>query len=119
MSLRLIVEKLIKLYEEFETFYKKNVFLKLLGSAIVQVKVTDTGECFNIVIGKRLSLENCGLRKENIILTGDFETLKNILDKGSGACYRNHEREGRVKLKACNLKGRVFLSRFKKAVNIV
>ncbi len=119
MSLKPVVEKLLRLYENVKTPRKKSILLKFLGSATVQVNVANTGECFQVIIGENITVEDCSMRKKDVILTGDLETLKSILNSGSGAKYMELEKEGRVKLKSCNFKGRVFISYFKKLINIM
>ncbi|WEU40425.1 MAG: hypothetical protein OdinLCB4_000385 [Candidatus Odinarchaeum yellowstonii] len=118
MSLRFKVEKLIKLYEKIITSYNKSL-PKFLVSATLQVKVIDTGECFNIAIGDNLSVEDGCLREGDAVLSGDFESLKSVLDSGSGSSYIKLEKEGRVKFQACNFKGRALISQFKKLIKFM
>ncbi|MEM2109056.1 MAG: hypothetical protein QW327_00990 [Candidatus Odinarchaeota archaeon] len=117
MSIRIIAEKLIKLYEKFKDQGKQDFMLKSLGGITVRVFASDTGECFNIVIGDGVHIEDCSQKKPNITIEGCSGVLKEVLESKSQAFYDKAQTEGRIKLRTCNIRGRLFYSRFKKWLN--
>lgn len=94
---------------------KVRTILRLVGSAKVNVRATDTGEKLSAEISKNdVKLFRDLLEKPHVSITSDNGTLTMLLNTLSRDRYEEAEEAGMIEVKAHGVKGRLLVSRVKK-----